>query len=88
MNKIKSLSVLYHGRKVGTLALYQNRLAAFEYTSEWLAEGFSINPFSLPLQKKVFLPKVDPSKRDDGGLSPRGAETVDGYAPPDGYGAV
>lgn len=44
MNKIKSLSVLYRGRKVGTLALYQNRLAAFEYTSEWLAEGFSINP--------------------------------------------
>lgn len=60
MNKIKSLSVLYRGRKVGTLALYQNRMAAFEYTSEWLAEGFSINPFSLQLQKKVVLPKVDP----------------------------
>lgn len=60
MNKIKQLAVFYHGRKVGTLALYQNRLAAFEYTNEWLADGFSISPFSLPLEKKVFIPKMDP----------------------------
>ena len=60
MNRIKQLSVSYHGRKVGTLALYQNRLAAFEYTNEWLADGFSISPISLPLEKKVFLPKTDP----------------------------
>ncbi|MCM1026008.1 MAG: type II toxin-antitoxin system HipA family toxin [Roseburia sp.] len=60
MNKVKQLSVLYHGKKVGTLALYRNQLAAFEYTAEWLAEGFAISPFSLPLEKKVFLPKPDP----------------------------
>lgn len=60
MDRIKQLSVSYHGRKVGTLALYQNRLAAFEYSSEWLADGFSISPFSLPLEKRVFIPKTDP----------------------------
>lgn len=60
MDRIKQLAVFYHGRKVGTLALYQNRLSAFEYTNEWLADGFSISPFSLPLEKKVFLPKIDP----------------------------
>lgn len=60
MDRIKELSVIYHGRKVGTLALYQNYIAAFEYTDEWLAEGFSISPFSLPLKKKVFMPKPDP----------------------------
>lgn len=60
MDKVNQLSVLYHGKKVGTLALYKNQLAAFEYTGEWLAEGFSISPFSLPLEKKVFLPKPDP----------------------------
>ena len=60
MNRTKQLSVFYHERKVGTLALYQNRLAAFEYTDEWLASGFSISPFSLPLEKKVFMPKIDP----------------------------
>lgn len=55
-----SLNVRYHDRPVGTLALYQRRLAAFEYCEEWLADGFSVSPFSLPLEKKVFLPKEDP----------------------------
>lgn len=60
MDRIKSLSVFYHERKVGTLALYKNNLAVFEYEKEWIAEGFSISPFSLPLQPKVFIPRIDP----------------------------
>lgn len=60
MDRVKKLSVFYHDRQVGTLALFQNRLAAFEYTNEWLADGFSISPLSLPLESKVFLPKIDP----------------------------
>lgn len=34
MNKVKQLKVLYGGREVGIMALYQNRLAAFEYAEE------------------------------------------------------
>jgi len=60
VDKINKLEVLYHNRIVGTLALYQNRLAAFEYDSDWIADGFSISPFSLPLVKKVFVAKMDP----------------------------
>ena len=60
MNRLNKLEVFYHERLVGTIALYQNRLAAFEYDSNWLATGFSISPFSLPLEKKVFIPKIDP----------------------------
>lgn len=60
MKKIKRLNVRCKGRSVGTLALYKDRLAAFEYDREWLADGFSISPFSLPLEKKVFIPKMDP----------------------------
>lgn len=60
MNKIKKLSVRYHDRLVGTMALYQHRQVAFEYSREWLADGFSISPFSLPLTQRVFIPKVDP----------------------------
>ena len=60
MNRLSRLDVFYHNRPVGTMALYKNRLAAFEYDSDWLAEGFSISPFSLPLEKKVFMPKIDP----------------------------
>lgn len=54
------LTVKYHGKKVGVLALYENRVAAFEYDTDWLANGFSISPYSLPLEKKVFIPKYDP----------------------------
>lgn len=60
MEEIKKLSVLYQGRKVGTMALYKGHLAAFEYEKEWLTEGFSISPFSLPLKQKVFIPRTDP----------------------------
>lgn len=60
MNRLNKLEVFYHERLIGTIALYQNRLAAFEYDSNWLANGFSISPFSLPLEKKVFIPKIDP----------------------------
>ena len=60
MNKVKKLSVIYNGMCVGTLALYKNYRCAFEYSDEWLAHGFSISPFSLPLEKKVFVPNTDP----------------------------
>lgn len=60
MEKINDLDVFYHTRKVGKMALYKNNLAAFEYDREWLAEGFSISPFSLPLEQKVFIPKMSP----------------------------
>ena len=60
MDKTNKLSVFFNGRKVGTLALYRNSLAAFEYDSDWIADGFSISPFSLPLRKGVFIPKQDP----------------------------
>ena len=60
MERYKVLEAFIGERKVGTLALYKGRLVAFEYNEGWLREGFSISPFSLPLQKKVFIPKPDP----------------------------
>ena len=60
MNKIKSLQVFYNEKKVGTLALMKNNIVAFEYDSNWIINGFSISPFSLPLKKQVFIPKIDP----------------------------
>lgn len=60
MNRIKHLNVFYHKRKVGTMALYKEYLTAFEYDQEWLADGFPISPFSLPLEKKVFVPRMEP----------------------------
>ena len=60
MNKIKSLQVFYNDKKVGTLALMKNNIVAFEYDSNWITNGFSISPFSLPLKKQVFIPRIDP----------------------------
>lgn len=41
---------------VGTLAITNERSVAFEYDKEWLKDGFSISPFSLPLKEQVFIP--------------------------------
>ncbi len=57
MNNYKSLNVYMCGRKVGTLATTSGHLVAFEYDNDWLSDGFAISPFSLPLQKGVFVPK-------------------------------
>lgn len=57
MNNYKSLQVMLGDRKVGTLAITSNHVIAFEYDSDWLVNGFSISPFSLPLRKGVFVPK-------------------------------
>lgn len=55
----KRLEVFLGERHVGTLALTADRKGAFEYTDEWIAQGFSISPFSLPLKKQVFIPQKD-----------------------------
>ena len=60
MEDYKYLKVFYNDKLVGTLAKTPDRLVAFEYDNDWIASGFSISPFSLPLQKKVYLPKFEP----------------------------
>ncbi len=79
MHRLNKIDVFYHDRQVGTMALYENRLAAFEYDGEWLRDGFSISPFSLPLEKKVFVPKIDPFE----GLFGAFADSL-----PDGWGRL
>ena len=53
---LTSLKVKYKGQIVGLLALTDDKKVAFSYDEEWLENGFSISPFSLPLEKKVFVP--------------------------------
>lgn len=57
MVNVKKLDVVIDGVKVGTLAVADGYRCAFEYSEEWLMNGYSISPFSLPLEKKVFVPK-------------------------------
>lgn len=56
----KILIVKYHDSIVGRLALTPDGLLAFEYDAVWLENGFSISPFKLPLEKRVFVAKREP----------------------------
>lgn len=57
MKQKEFLEVWMNNCRVGTLALTSDHLAAFEYSGEWLENGFSISPLSLPLRSGLFLPK-------------------------------
>ena len=59
MKQDNSLQVFYSGRLVGTLAITTRRKVAFQYSDEWIENGFSISPFSLPLTNDVFVPTKD-----------------------------
>ena len=56
----KVINVFYHGDKVGRVAQTAEGLCAFEYDADWLVKGFSISPFKLPLEKKVFVANPEP----------------------------
>ena len=59
MKQNKALQVLFDNRVVGTLALAANHKVVFQYVDSWLEQGFSISPFSLPLENQVFVPTKD-----------------------------
>ena len=54
METNKLINVFYNQVKVGVLALSDDKKIYFQYDNDWLENGFSINPFSLPLKKGVF----------------------------------
>ena len=51
----KKIDVFANKIKVGTLALTNDNRVAFQYTDEWIENGFSVNPFKLPLSKELFF---------------------------------
>lgn len=61
MKHIDQISVIYHDTTVGTLSLTPDRSrCAFEYSKQWLAEGFAISPIELPLKPDIFIAKETP----------------------------
>ena len=48
MSQRESLEVRMDDRLVGTLALTAYHKVAVSYSEEWLEQGFSVSPFSLP----------------------------------------
>jgi serine/threonine-protein kinase HipA len=54
---VKRLKVKYNQRTVGFLKELSNGDIAFQYDKDWLVDGFSISPFSLPLSNQVYVSK-------------------------------
>ena len=64
---------------VGRLAQQTDGLVAFQYAGSWLEAGYSINPYSLPLERELFLPDFEPFR----GLFGAFHDSL-----PDGWGAL
>ncbi len=58
IGEVKKSTVKYNRRLVGYLAVVDEGIA-FQYDPEWLKDGFSISPFSLPLKGDVFIDRKD-----------------------------
>jgi len=54
------LEVRMHGDLLGRLTMAPDLVAVFEYDASWIANGFSISPFYLPLRAGAFTAKRDP----------------------------
>ena len=55
VNNINELIVKYNNKVVGYLKELKDKRIAFQYSKDWLENGFSISPFSLPLIDTVFI---------------------------------
>ena len=78
MKEIIKTNVAYHGRKVGSILLDPTgKKCVFEYEKSWIADGFSLSPIELPLQKGLFV-------ADENYLN--GAFFIFEDSMPDGYG--
>ena len=76
---VKSVNVLLGSILVGRLALRPDGISVFEYSDQWLQQGFSISPLHLPLRPGLFTAKRDPFESLFGVFSdsmPDGWETM------------
>jgi serine/threonine-protein kinase HipA len=55
-----------NGTRVGRIALTPDGLCAFEYDVAWIAGGYSISPYHLPLRQEVFVAKRTPFRGNFG----------------------
>lgn len=60
INPVDLLEVRMHGDLLGRLTMAPDLVAVFEYDASWIAEGFSISPFYLPLRAGIFVARRDP----------------------------
>lgn len=57
IENVKNVVVKYNGAAVGVLVQLDSNKIAFQYDKNCLKNGFTISPFSLPLESRVFVSK-------------------------------
>lgn len=60
MENKKYLKVIYDDALVGKLAYTNDKQVVFQYDKSWLLDGFSLNPFYLPLSDKTYINNKKP----------------------------
>lgn len=60
MNKEQVIAVSMNGKAVGRLALTEDWTCAFEYDADFIANGFSISPYFLPLRPGLVMARMTP----------------------------
>ena len=58
--EVTRLDVKLSDQLVGVLAEAPDGIVTFEYDPSWLRNGYSISPYSLPLQSGLFIPEWSP----------------------------
>ncbi|MDR1238091.1 MAG: type II toxin-antitoxin system HipA family toxin, partial [Propionibacteriaceae bacterium] len=79
LSPVERVSVIWHSRVIGQLAMTPKRLCAFQYDPEFVRTGHSVSPLKLPLSDAVQVATRDPF---------RGGFGVFDDSLPDGWGAL
>lgn len=79
MDELEKVEVKLNHAKVGILTLFDSNVLAFQYDESFLKAGFSISPFFLPLENKLFVAKAHPFSGNFGVFSD---------SLPDGWGSL
>ena len=63
--EIEKINVFHNEDFVGTLRMTpEGRSCVFEYSPEWIQEGFALSPFELPLKSELLFSQPDKFDRN------------------------
>ena len=63
--EIEKIHVFHNEDFVGTLRMTpEGRSCVFEYSPEWIQEGFALSPFELPLKSELLFSQPDKFDRN------------------------
>ena len=79
--QVSKITVFHNSDLVGILQMTSDgRLCVFEYSREWLANGFALSPLELPMTSVMIFSEPDKFDRNfaifEGSMPPRSSTTA------------